>query len=103
MFEVLWHKTLIYTNQQNGLVKKITKTLIKKVRHIPLYSKLPKTLWVKALNATCYPVNKIPLTALGCKTLIELLTRKFSNYSKLRIFSCLAYTHVKQDKLEPRL
>lgn len=80
----------------------MNRTLMEEVQCILLYSKLPKIVLVKALNTACYLLNKSPLTALCCKTLIELWTGKVANYSKLKIFSCLAYACVKQGKLEPR-
>ena len=30
------------------------------------------------------------------------MVRRIADYSKLRIFGCIAYAHVKQGKLEPR-
>ena len=72
------------------------------VRCILLYSKLPKSLWAEALTTACYLVNRSPSTAIECKTPIELLSVRVADYSKLRIFGCVAYAHVKQGKLEPR-
>ena len=66
-----------------------------------IYSKLPKTLWAEALNTTCYLVNRSPLTAIGCKTPTKLWLGRMADYSKLIIFGCTAYAHVKQGKLEP--
>ncbi|KAH9734079.1 hypothetical protein KPL71_017263 [Citrus sinensis] len=57
---------------------------------------------LEALNTACYLVNKSPSTAIGCKTQIELWLGRIADYSKLRIFGCIAYAHVKQGKLEPR-
>ncbi|KAH9717204.1 hypothetical protein KPL71_021739 [Citrus sinensis] len=72
------------------------------VRCMLLYSKLPKSLWAEALNTTCYFVNRSPSTTIECKTPIELWSGRVADYSKLRIFGCVAYAHVKQGKLEPR-
>ena len=77
-------------------------TLMDKVRCMLLYSKLPKSLWAEALNTTCYFVNRSPSTTIECKTPIELWSGRVTDYSKLRIFGCVAYAHVKQGKLEPR-
>ncbi|KAH9779520.1 Integrase catalytic domain-containing protein [Citrus sinensis] len=96
------HKTVTYTPQQNGLTERMNRTLIKNVRCMLIYSKLPKTLWVEALNTACYLVNMSPSTAIGCKTPMELWSERIADYSKLRIFGCIAYAHVKQGKLEPR-
>ncbi|KAH9782240.1 hypothetical protein KPL71_008811 [Citrus sinensis] len=99
---IMRHKTVIHTPQQNGLAERMNRTLMDKVRCILLYSKLPKSLWAEALNTTCYLVNRSPSTAIECKTPIELWSGRVADYSKLRIFGCVAYAHVKQGKLEPR-
>ncbi|KAH9649066.1 hypothetical protein KPL70_025842 [Citrus sinensis] len=96
------HKTVTYTPQQNGLAERMNKTLVEKVRCMLIYSKLPKTLWVEALNTVCYLVNRSPSTAIDCKTPMELWSGRMADYAKLRIFYCTAYAHVKQGKLEPR-
>ena len=46
-------------------------------------------------------VNRSPSTTIECKTPIELWSGRVADYSKLRIFGCMAYAHVKQGKLEP--
>ncbi|GJT36148.1 hypothetical protein Tco_0926567 [Tanacetum coccineum] len=43
-----------------------------------------------------------PSTALKKKTLIDLWSGHTANYEMLRIFGCVAYSHVNQGKLKPR-
>ncbi|KAH9697198.1 hypothetical protein KPL71_023512 [Citrus sinensis] len=43
-----------------------------------------------------------PSTAIECKTHVELWFGRVADYSKLRIFGCMACAHVKQGKLKPR-
>ncbi|KAH9717203.1 hypothetical protein KPL71_021739 [Citrus sinensis] len=91
--------------ERHGIMRHKTRmniTLMDKVRCMLLYSKLPKSLWAEALNTTCYFVNRSPSTTIECKTPIELWSGRVADYSKLRIFGCVAYAHVKQGKLEPR-
>ncbi|KAH9803501.1 hypothetical protein KPL71_001790 [Citrus sinensis] len=99
---ILRHKTVTYTPQQNGLAERMNRTLMEKVRCLLIHSKLPKTLWAEALNTACYLVNRSPPTAIGCKTPMELWLGRVADYSKLRIFGCEVYAHVKQGKLEAR-
>ncbi|KAH9705459.1 hypothetical protein KPL70_011882 [Citrus sinensis] len=99
---ILRHKIVTYTPQQNGLIERMNRTLIEKVRCLLIHSKLPKALWAEALNTACYLVNRSPSTAIGCKTPMELWLGRVADYSKLRIFGCEAYPHVKQGKLEAR-
>lgn len=44
-------------------------------------------------------VNLSLLIVLELKTSYEIWFGSLVNYSKLRVFNCLAYTHVKKDKL----
>jgi hypothetical protein len=48
-------------------------------------------------------VNKSPSTAINFKTSQEIWSNSFSNCSGLRIFGCLAYTHVNDGKLESKV
>ncbi|GKG41636.1 retrovirus-related pol polyprotein from transposon TNT 1-94, partial [Tanacetum coccineum] len=43
-----------------------------------------------------------PAIAIDCKTPIEVWSGKPADYSKLRVFRCLAYYHVSEGKLNPR-
>lgn len=51
---------------------------------------------------TSYLVNRCPSTALGTKTLEEVWSRYPSNLDRPRIFGCVDYAHIRQDKIEPR-
>lgn len=99
---ILRHKTTTYTPQLNGLAERMNRILMEKMRCMLIHSKLPKTFWAEALNTACYLVNRSPSIGIGCKTPIELWSRKMADYSKFRIFGCKAYAHVKQGKLEAR-
>ena len=51
----------------------------------------------------CYLVNRLPSSAIGGKIPLEVWSRKTAaDYDLLRVFSCPAYYHVKEDKLDPR-
>nr|GEX40906.1 zinc finger, CCHC-type [Tanacetum cinerariifolium] len=49
-----------------------------------------------------YLINRSPYTALEKRTPIDLWPGHPANYEMLRIFSCVAYSHVNQGKLKPR-
>ena len=89
------HKTVRHTPQQNGLVERINRTLMERVRCMLFHSKLPKTLWVEALSTTCYLINRCPSSAIELKTPYEVWLGKLANYTKLRIFGCTVYAHIK--------
>ena len=64
---------------------------------------LSKNFWPEALAYACYLVNRLPSSAIGGKTLLEVQSGKAAqDYDSLRIFGCPAYYHVKEDKLDSR-
>lgn len=63
---------------------------------------LPKPFWAEGAVTVAYLINRCPSTALNFKTLEEVWTHSPSYYTRLKMFGCLAYLHMKQGKLEPR-
>ena len=96
------HKTVAGTPQQNGLVERFNITLLERTRCMLISAKLPKVIWAEAVTTAAYLLNMHPSTALSFKTPEEIWSGKLANYSRLRVFGCCAYAHVKQGKLEPR-
>uniref|UniRef100_A0A251V331 Putative zinc finger, CCHC-type n=1 Tax=Helianthus annuus TaxID=4232 RepID=A0A251V331_HELAN len=96
------HRTVPGTPQQNGLVERMNRTLLNKVRCMLLSSGMPKRFWAEAVTTAAYLVNRSPSTAIGLKTPMEMWSGKKEEYDNLRVFGTLAYAHVKQGKLEPR-
>ena len=56
--EIVRHKTVRHTPQQNGLTKRMNKTFIDKVKCMLIQSRLPLSLWAETLSTACYIVNK---------------------------------------------
>ena len=56
---------------QNGVAEKRNRTLMDMVRSMRSNSKLPKSLWTKALKTAVYILNRVP-TKLVPKTPFEL-------------------------------
>ena len=50
----------------------------------------------------CYLINRCPSTTINMKTSEELWSGHSPSYDRLRVFGCVAYAHIRQDKLEPR-
>ena len=63
---------------------------------------LPKVFWAEAVNTAAYLINRCPFTALNFKTPEEVWSRHPTDYTKIRVFGCSAYAHIRQNKLEPR-
>lgn len=90
------------TPQQNGVAERMNRTLLESETLI-LNAGPPKTFWGEALATTTYLVSRCPSSVINFKTPVELWSESSADYSNLRIYGCLAYAHVKQDKLEPRV
>ncbi|GJX81944.1 retrotransposon protein, putative, ty1-copia subclass [Tanacetum coccineum] len=73
-----------------------------KVRCLLIQSGLPKTFWAEATCTAAYLINRSPSREIEKKTPIEMWSGHPSDYGMLRIFSCVAYPHDKEGKLEPR-
>ena len=96
------HLTVAGTPQQNGLAERMNRTLLNKVRCLLIQSGLPDSFWAEATVTAAYLINRSPSTALEKKTPMELWSGHPANYEMLRIFGCVAYSHVNQGKLKPR-
>nr|GEU52159.1 putative ribonuclease H-like domain-containing protein [Tanacetum cinerariifolium] len=72
------------TLQQNGVVERRNRTLIKAARTMLADSKLPTTFWAKAVNTTCYVHNKMDVkSAFLYERIEEEVLRKF-NFSDVK-------------------
>ncbi|GJS39154.1 retrotransposon protein, putative, ty1-copia subclass [Tanacetum coccineum] len=96
------HLTVSGTPQQNGLAERMNRTLMDKVRCLLIQSGLPKTFWEEATCTAAYLINRSPSTAIEKKKPMEMWSGHPSDYGILRIFGCVAYSHVKQGMLELR-
>nr|GEU75364.1 hypothetical protein [Tanacetum cinerariifolium] len=61
------------TPQQNGIVEKKNRTLIKAARTMLADSLLPVPFWAEAVNTACYVLNRVLVTKPHNKTPYELL------------------------------
>ena len=91
-----------FTPQQNGLAKRINRTLVDKTRCLLINSKLSRSFWAEVVSTASYLVNKSPFVVIGFKTPKELWFGKPGRYKHLRVFGCPAYVHVRQEKLDTR-
>ena len=82
---------MAYTPQQNGVAKRMNKTLTERIRAMLRTVGLPNSFWEEAAKTACYIVNRSPSTAVGLKTAMEMWTRKLADYSYLHAFRCPVY------------
>lgn len=88
------------TPQQNGVVKRIIRTIMERARSMRVHVGLPIQFWADAVSTTTYLFNLGPSVFL----LEEARTGKQVNLEYLRVFGCMAYIHDADqwDKLDPK-
>ncbi|GKA53965.1 retrovirus-related pol polyprotein from transposon TNT 1-94 [Tanacetum coccineum] len=96
------HLTVVQTPQQNRLAECINRILMDKVCYLLIQSGFPKTFWAEATCTAAYLINRSPLSAIKKKTPMWMWSGYPGDYEMSRVFGCVAYSHVKQGKLEPR-
>ncbi|KAH9793297.1 hypothetical protein KPL71_004477 [Citrus sinensis] len=97
------HFTVRHTPQQNGVAKRMNRTLLEKVRCMLSNAGLDKKFWAKTVSYASHLVNRLPSVAIGGKTPMEMWSGKHAqDYDSLHIFGYPAYYHVKDGKLDPR-
>ncbi|GJS62048.1 putative ribonuclease H-like domain-containing protein [Tanacetum coccineum] len=74
---ILRQYSVARTPQQNGVIERRNRTLIKAARTMLADSKLPTTFWVEAVNTACYVQNKVLVVKPHNKTPYELIHGKF--------------------------
>ena len=66
------HFTMRKTPQQNRVAERLKTTFLEKVHCMLSNAGLPKNFWAEALAYACYLVNRLPSSAIGGKTPLEV-------------------------------
>lgn len=93
-----------YKSQQNGVAERNNRTIVGAARAMLHDQSLPFFLWVEACNTIVYLRYRSPHRVLGSKTSEKIYTGKKPEVGQIKIFGCLAYSHVPEEKrmkLEP--
>jgi len=94
-----------YSPQQNAVAKRKNKNIAKIAPTMLNEKNLPNYFWVEAVATIIYIMNRTPIATVHGMTLEKKFTCKKPNVSHLRMFSCIAYVHVpdeKRSKLNPK-
>jgi len=94
-----------YSPQQNGVAERKNKHIAKITRAMLNEKNLPNYFWVETVATAVYITNRTPTVAVHGMTPEEKFTGKKPNVSHLRMFGCIAYVHVldeKRSKLDPK-
>jgi ATP-binding cassette subfamily B (MDR/TAP) protein 1 len=78
-------------------------TIISKARCMLSNAGMSRRFWAEAASTACYLINRSPSISLDKKSPIEVWSGTPAVYSQLRVYSCSAYAHVDNGKLEPKV
>ncbi|GKA76537.1 retrovirus-related pol polyprotein from transposon TNT 1-94, partial [Tanacetum coccineum] len=94
------HQTSVArTPQQNGVVERRNRTLVKAARTMLIFLKSPLFLWAKAINTACYTQNRSLIRLRYNKTPYELMQDKKLDLSFFHVFGALCYPTNDNDNL----
>ncbi|KAG9455031.1 hypothetical protein H6P81_007935 [Aristolochia fimbriata] len=100
---IVRHFTVRETPQQNGVSERMNKTLVEKVRCMLSNPGLGRKFWAEAVTYAQHLVNRLPSSAIGGKTPLEVWSGKPAiDNDSLHVFGSITYYHVNESKLDPR-
>jgi Reverse transcriptase (RNA-dependent DNA polymerase)/gag-polypeptide of LTR copia-type/Integrase core domain/GAG-pre-integrase domain len=80
-----------YSPESNGIIERINRTLINKVRCLLFNANLPNYFWGEALLVATYLYNRSPHNKLNYKTPYEAKYNKKPNITNIRTFGSIIY------------
>nr|GEX08812.1 retrovirus-related Pol polyprotein from transposon TNT 1-94 [Tanacetum cinerariifolium] len=86
--------------QQNGVVERHNRTLIKATRTMLIYAQAPLFLWEEAVTTACFTQNRSIIRLHHGKTRYKLLHNKLPDLSFLHVFGALCYSTNDSENLE---
>ncbi len=95
-----------YSPQQNGVVERKNRHIVKITRAMFNEKNLPNYFWAEAVTTIVYIMNRTPVAEVHGMTPEEKFTGKKLDFSHLKVFGCIAYVHVveeKRSKLDPKV
>ncbi|GJV04413.1 putative ribonuclease H-like domain-containing protein [Tanacetum coccineum] len=94
------HKTSIArTPQQNGVVERRNRTLVKAARTMLIFSKASEFLWAEAISSACFTQNRSIVHTRHNKTPYELIRGRKPNVQYFHVFGSLCYPTNDRDDL----
>ncbi|GKV32108.1 hypothetical protein SLEP1_g40737 [Rubroshorea leprosula] len=86
------------TPQHNGVVERMNRTIVEKVRCMLRMATLPKLFWGETVNTAMYLINWSPSVPLNFEIPEKAWTGKDVGYSHLKVFGCKAFMHVPKEQ-----
>ncbi|EOY32548.1 Uncharacterized protein TCM_040529 [Theobroma cacao] len=90
--------TVTYSPQQNGVSERKNRTIMEMIRCLLFEQQMPKYFWAEAANFAVTLQNLIPTTALNSMTPFEVWHGYKPSISNVKVFGCIAYAQVPQQK-----
>ena len=90
--------TTPYTSQQNSVLERKNRTVMKMARCFLFEKKMPSNFWVEVVNTFVYLLNRLPTKSLKNKTPYEAWYIVKSSVNHLKIFGSTCYYHVPEPK-----
>lgn len=95
---IVKEKTLPYEHHQNGIAKRLNRTMGDMARKMLIASGLPDCMWPLAYLTAAHLHNCIPNSNTNHKTPVELLFAQKPHLGDVRTFGERAYVHVPEEK-----
>ncbi|KAK4258396.1 hypothetical protein QN277_007851 [Acacia crassicarpa] len=95
---IIHQLTAAYTPQQNGIAERKNRTLLDMARSMLKGKHIPRTFWAEAVQCAAYLLNRCPTKSVKYKTPDEAWSGRKPDVSHLRIFGCIAYAHIPDQK-----
>ncbi|KAK2970863.1 hypothetical protein RJ640_022305 [Escallonia rubra] len=86
--------TIPYSPQQNGVVKRKNRSIVKMTRSKLKSKNLPKEFWAEAVDCAVYLSNRSPTRSVWNQTPQEAWSGYKPSVSHLKVFGSIAYVHV---------
>lgn len=90
--------TAAYTPQQNGVCERKNCTIMNMVCSLLTRSNIPKTFWPEAVLWSIHILNRSPTLAVKNVTPEEAWSGRRPFVGHFRVFGCVAYAHVPDQK-----
>ncbi|GKV42713.1 hypothetical protein SLEP1_g50091 [Rubroshorea leprosula] len=90
--------TAAYTPQQNGVCERKNRTILDMVRSLLTRSCIPKNFWPEAINWSIHILNRSPTFVVKDMTPKEAWSERKPTVDHFRIYGCVAYAHVPDQK-----
>ncbi|GJS74152.1 retrovirus-related pol polyprotein from transposon TNT 1-94 [Tanacetum coccineum] len=96
---ILHHTSIALMPQQNGVVERRNRTLVKAARTMLIFLKLPEFLWAEAISTTCFTQNCSLVQSRYNKTPYEPIKGRKPNVQYFYVCGSLCYPTNDRDDL----